>query len=435
MMRKFWYLTFYGLKKKIKAKSFIISNIVIFLLLLVVFNIDSIISYFGGDFNNTTTIYVIDNTNELFDDFNNNFKEFNNMLTTSNNEIVKSEEKRDALDEKIKDNSDIIVEFNYDQENYYSAKIVSESQIESTTYEVIVQSINNAKAKNALIKSNIDIEELNKISSPVTIDRIVLDENKNSSEEQASIMDSFVFPTIIMPFFMLIVLLVQLIGGEINEEKTTRSMEIIISNVPVKVHFYSKLIANNVFVIMQAVLLFIYGTIGILVKNIFSSSGNPGILGTIGNAFDSLSKSGLMDKMYYIIPLFIVLMILSFVAYSLISGIFASMTVNPEDFQSIQTPIMIICLISYYLAIMANMFDGSIFIRVLSYLPMMSFLLAPALLLIGQTGVIDVVISVLLLLAFDFFVTKYGLRIYKVGILNYSTDKLWKRIFKATKKI
>jgi ABC-2 type transport system permease protein len=433
-MKKFWYLVRYGLKKKIKAKSFIISNIVIFLLLLVVFNIDSIISYFGGNFDKVSNIYVVDNTNELFNDFNNNYVEYSNMTaSTSKNKIIKSEESREVLDEKIKDSSDIIIEFNIDQNNYYSAKVISDSQIDNITYEVITQSINNAKAKKALIKSNIDIEELERISSSVDIERIILNENKGSSEDQSNILDSFVFPTIIMPFFMLIVLLVQLIGGEINEEKTTRSMEIIISNVPVKVHFYSKLIANNAFVILQAILIFLYGAIGIFVKNMFSSSSDSGILGTIGSAFDSLSKTGLMDKMYYIIPLFIILMLLSFVAYSLISGIFASMTVNPEDFQSIQTPIMIICLISYYLAIMANMFDGSIFIRVLSYVPLMSFLLSPALLLVGQIGVIDVVISVVLLLVFDLVVTKYGLRIYKVGILNYSTDKLWKRIFKATK--
>ena len=50
---------------------------------------------------------------------------------------------------------------------------------------------------------------------------------------------------------MLIVLLVQLIGGEINEEKTTRSMEVIRSNVSSKVHLYSKIVANNLFVIMK----------------------------------------------------------------------------------------------------------------------------------------------------------------------------------------
>ena len=50
------------------------------------------------------------------------------------------------------------------------------------------------------------------------------------------------FPIMILPFFMLTMYLVQMIGAEINEEKTTKSMEIIISNVSPKTHFFSKLI-------------------------------------------------------------------------------------------------------------------------------------------------------------------------------------------------
>ena len=37
------------------------------------------------------------------------------------------------------------------------------------------------------------------------------------------------------------------VDSEINEEKTTRSMEIIISNVSPKIHFLSKIISSNLF--------------------------------------------------------------------------------------------------------------------------------------------------------------------------------------------
>ena len=40
-----------------------------------------------------------------------------------------------------------------------------------------------------------------------------------------------VFPLVILPFFMLVVILVQMIGAEVNDEKTTRGMEIIISKL------------------------------------------------------------------------------------------------------------------------------------------------------------------------------------------------------------
>lgn len=435
MMNKFWYLTKYGLKKKFKSKSFIISNIIIFVLLIVAFNIDSLISFFGGDFNEKTKVYVIDNTKDSFDYLKENYKTLKISLDDNDDsiELLNSDLSKETLQKEIKDTQDIIVELNTDNENYLSANIITENYIDTLTYQSLIQAINNTKYQKALLNSNIDVEELAKISQPVNIERVILDETKNTEEENMNTIMSIIFPTLILPFFFLIVLLVQLIGGEINEEKTTRSMEVIISNVPAKVHFFSKLVANNAFVIIQSVLLFTYGAIGFFTRKIIGGGVNSTITGEITDALSSLGKSGILDKLYYIIPVTIILMILSFVAYSLVAGILASMTTNPEDFQQIQTPIMIICFISYYLAAMSSMFNGSIFIRVLSYLPFVSFLLSPALLMIGQIGIIDILISIVLLLIVNYVMAKYGLKIYKIGILNYSTDKMWKRIFKAAK--
>ena len=43
-----------------------------------------------------------------------------------------------------------------------------------------------------------------------------------------------------------------------NPEKSTRSMEIIISNVSPKTHFISKILSSNLFVIIQGALLIIF---------------------------------------------------------------------------------------------------------------------------------------------------------------------------------
>lgn len=437
MRNKFWYLTKYGLKKKLKSKSFIISNIIIFLLLIVTFNIDSIISFFGGSFEDKNKIYVIDDSNLFFDSFKTNYQNIKISLNNEDDdkiEIIKSDKERIELEEEIKDTTDIIIELKQVEDNYLEANVITENYIDTLEYQSIIQSINNTKYEVALKNSNIDLEELASISTPPNIERVILDETKNSEEENMNTVMNVVFPTIILPFFMLILLLVQLIGGEINEEKTTRSMEIIISNVPVKVHFYSKIIANNLFIILQTVLLFLYGVVGFLIRNMFSSGISSEITGGIKDVLSSLTKSGVMDKLYYILPCTIILMILSFLAYSLISGILASITTNPEDFQQIQTPIIMICMVSYMLATMSGVFNGSVFIKVLSYIPLISFLLAPSLLLIGQIGIIDIGISIVLLILFNWVLTKYGLKIYKVGILNYSTDNIWKKLLKATKE-
>lgn len=437
MMRKFMFLTTYGLKKKFKSKAFIISNIIIMILLALVINIDVIINFFGGDFDEKVKIYVIDNSNEAFDIFKINYESINISLMDSSNqesyEIVKEDKKLAELEEELDSTSNIIIEFNTDEDNYLNAKIISDSYIDTLTYQCISQSINSTKYIIALNESNIDQEELLKISNPVNIERIILDEEKTADEENINMIISSVFPTLIMPVFMLVLLLVQFIGSEINEEKTTRSMEVIISNVSAEVHFFTKLVVNNIFVITQALLLIAYGAIGLLLRNIFGSDITSSLTIEFSNIWEMLKLSGFVDKLIYIIPLTIILMILSFIAYSLLAGILASMTVNAEDFQQIQTPIIVICTIGYYLSFMANMFEGSIFIKILSYVPLISCMLSPSLLVIGQIGIIDVLISIIVMVVFIIFVSKYGLRVYKTGILNYSTDKMWSRMFKAAK--
>lgn len=432
-MNKFWYLTKFGLSKKIKSKSFVISNIVLLVLIVCIINIDGIISFFGGDFDEKVKIYLVDNTHISASSFTNNFNQVNSSVYTSeevnNNELVLE---NNIKEDDIKGTRDIIVELNNDELNLLSARIISDNYIDTITYQIINQSISSTKYELALKNSNIDVEELNKISSPPVIERVILDEEKNSEEENTNIIMSVVFPTLILPFFMLIILLVQSIGTEINEEKSTRSMEIIISNVSAKTHLFAKILSGNLFIIFQTILIFLYGTLGFLLRS-FTPNVTGGMSDTIKDVLSSLQSSGIMDKLIVIIPITLVLMLLSFLAYSLLAGILASMTVNIEDYQHVQLPIILICLISYYLSFMASMFDGSTFIKVLSYFPLISCLLSPALLMIGQVTIIDVFISIGIMILFIYVIMKYGLKIYKIGILNYSTDNIWKKIFKAVK--
>ena len=212
-------------------------------------------------------------------------------------------------------------------------------------------------------------------------------------------------------------------------------MEIIISNVPAKIHLASKIIASNAFVILQGLILIVDAIIALFIRVFTSDSSINKMIEQVrvSDVFSGLKESGVIDSLAYVIPIMLILMLLTFIAYSLLSGVLASMTTNLEDFQQLQTPIVIISLVGYYLAMMAAMFDGSIFIKVASYIPFISALLTPALLLLGQIGIIDVIISLVLLILAIFLLYKYGLKIYKVGILNYSSTGLWKKMFKAMK--
>ena len=427
MNKKFWYLTKISLNKKIKSKWFIITNLIILLVIVALVNISSIIEFFGGDFEDNTNIIVVDNTTSSYELLEENIKTFSDE---NNITIEKSTENIEELEKTIEDN-ELIVILNSDTNKYLKAEIISNNKIDNLTYQLILQALNNTKTTIGMLASNIDPNILQNIQQNIEVERTILNEELSTDENTDLIMSS-VFPTLILPFFMLIIFLVQMVGGEICEEKTTRSMEIIISNVSPKMHLMSKILASNLFVIIQGLLLVVYAIIAFIISKYLGNSLLDASI-NISTIIDTLKSSGIFDKLIFIIPITLILIIASFVAYSLVAGILASMTVNIEDFNQLQTPIMLISLAGYYLSIMASMFDGSILIRILSYIPFLSVFISPTLFVIGQVTVIDMLISVLVLIAFIFILLKYGLRVYKVGILNYSSNKIWSRLFKAFK--
>ena len=424
MTRKFFYLMKLSFNKKLKSKWFIAVNIILALSLFALFNLNSIITFFGGEFDKPLKVLVYDKTNISYPYLKNNIDSLTSELEDKKI-VVKSVSNESK---KIKDD-EILISLNLD-DNLLKAKVISDKKIDSSVYQVIYQGLNATKQQVFMERLNLDTNTLALLSTNIDIDRVVLSDKK-SQDENMSLVMSTVFPSLILPFFMLIIFLVQMVGGEICEEKTTKSMEIIISNVSPKVHLLAKIIANNLFVLLQALLLFIYGLIAFFIS---SRNGSLNIPSEITSIWDSLSASGLINDIVSLLPFLLVLIILSFLAYSLLAGILASMTTNIEDFQQLQTPIVFILLAGYYLAIMAGMFQGSIFLKIAGYIPLISCLLAPTLYIMGEISILDILIAIILLIGLLYLLIRYGMKIYKVGILNYSNEKVWSKFIKAFRK-
>ena len=424
MTRKFFYLVKLSFNKKLKSKWFIAVNIILALSLFALFNLNSIITFFGGEFDKPLKILVYDKTNISYPYLKNNIDSLTSEL--EDKKIVVNSINKEK--KKLKDD-EILISLNL-TDNLLKAKVTSNKKIDSSVYQVIYQGLNTTKQQVLIEKLNLDANTLALLSTNIDIKREVLSD-KNNQDENMSLLMSTVFPSLILPFFRVIVFLVQMVGGEICEEKTTKSMEIIISNVSPKVHLLAKIIANNLFVLLQALLLFIYGLIAFFIS---SRNGSLNIPSEITSIWDSLSASGLINDIVSLLPMLLVLIILSFLAYSLLAGILASMTTNIEDFQQLQTPIVFILLAGYYLAIMAGMFQGSIFLKIAGYIPLISCLLAPTLYIMGEISILDILIAIILLIGLLYLLIRYGMKIYKVGILNYSNEKVWSKFIKAFRR-
>lgn len=422
-----------SLDKKIKTKWFIVANVIFFIAIAGLVNIDNVVKFFGGDFEETTHIMVLDKVG-VYDTFSATYKNASKYIENlSNTKIEKyTKTKKDGEKEVEEDNDKILLVLDKDKNNYLKVDLISYNGVDALTETAITSTLNEVKGSLVLDKYNTSPKLLEELNTKVDVNKVRLD--KKDTDKYTEQITGVVFPLIILPFFMLSMFLVGMIGAEVNEEKTSKSMEIIISNVSPKVHFFSKVIAGNLFVLIQGVLLVFYALVGLVIRMLISG---PNLLSTIPSEakemVNVITQSGIMSKIGIILPTTLILMILTFIGYSLLAGILASMTTNQEDYQQLQTPIVIISLVGYYMSMMASVFEGSIFIKVASYVPFISALLSPVLLFLGQITYIDVLISLGLMILVIWLLIKYGLRIYKVGILNYSSSNLWKKMFKAVK--
>jgi len=425
-----------GLKKKLTTKWFKIVNIILFLAIIILLNIDSIIEMFGGDFDDPITVYMIDETNTYYELVNDTY---NNLTLTMGNQNVEIKEadkdyktlKSEMLEEK---SNDIILTIKKENGEVV-AEMTSFEYVDAIALQMITNSLNTAKSNIALLESNIDKNELASINAPMNITRNYLSEELDENYEFMSYLSNLVIPMFIMPFFFLLLMVTQMIGAEINEEKSSKSMEIIITSVSPRTHFISKMITSNLYAIVQSVLFVIYLMVGLFIRVQITGSK---IMDSFGDSMSGMLKtfvdSGMLSEILKSVPWIIILLVLSFIVYSLLAGILASMTTSQEDYQQLQTPLIMLIMVAYFVAIMASTYEKSTFIIILSVIPFLSCIIAPVLLLIGQIGLFEILIAIGLLLLTIFILLRYGLRIYKVGILNYSSDKLWKKIFNSIKR-
>lgn len=438
MKNKLMFLIGEGIKRKVNTKTFKIVNIILLIAIPLLINIDTIIKFFGGDFDTATEVYINDETNNLYDAFITTFEQTESFtISQTDIEFKKLEESKEDLENEIKEDEskNIILTIKSDEENLITAELTTYDEIDLGLEQRILNTLNTIRMNIAIQQSNISAEELANIYKSVEISKVMLNTEYDEAAENIKTFSYTLIPIFIIPFFLIVIFVIQMIGAEINEEKTSKSMEIIISSVSPKTHFISKMVTVNAFVLLQSILMLIYGAIGLIIRSKINGTGIIESFGiNLNQVGEMISTSSLLQEVILALPLIIILLVLSIIAYSLLAGILASMTTSIEDYQQLQTPMMILIMVGYYLALMASGFENATFITVFSIIPFISALLAPVLLIMGQIGITEIIISIILLIIVIGLFFKYGIRVYKVGILNYSTSKLWTKLFKAMRQ-
>lgn len=229
--------------------------------------------------------------------------------------------------------------------------------------------------------------------------------------------------------FMILMMGSQYLGQEIMEEKTTRAMEVIMTSVTASAHMFAKVASNMVYIFILIVEGVVFSTIGnFIAKKIFPDS-TLNVFELVKNGINTMleSNGASFDALSFGIVVLLLFLITFLTLFVLVSAI-ASVVTTVEEFQN-SFGIATALLMGAY---MASLFIQSVDIRIiLSYIPILNFFMIPGLLMSGNIGMLTVFISLTLSLLFFILVYLLSVKIYRVGVLNYSSKGVLKVIAQA----
>jgi ABC-2 type transport system permease protein len=409
-MNNFFLILSHSYLSKLKAKSFIISTVIIAAALVLLANFDSIISNFSDD--DTSKIAVQDETGKLYDPLVQQLKTMNSEIELeSTTQSMKEIEKKIESDEL---NGLLILSESPEglPQALYKSNSLSESNV-TGELQVALQNVKSSLAASILELSG---DELALLSGPVAFEKEALIEGAKS-EEELSQARGIVYVLLFFIYFSVIAY-ANMTAMEVATEKSSRVMEILISSVsPVK-QMFAKIIGIGLAGLTQLAVILAVGYFTMIQKK-------DELVGDFfeGFGFESLS----VGVIIYAVTFFL----LGYFLYATMAALLGSLVSRIEDVQQMIMPMTFLIMIGFFISMFGLGNPESSFVTITSYIPfftpMVMFLRVGML----NLPVYEPVIGIVVLLATIIILGVFGARVYRGGVLLYGKSNSYKDIKKA----
>lgn len=407
-MKKFKFLVGFGLKKRIYKKSFIITNAILGILIIGLINIPAIINYFDEDEPiEFTEIVVINETNDA------SYPLENTLLTYFNGPY---EEDQYAISETtIEDYStfwdqsdiDILLVFQGDLSQPDVDVYTKDSQSDSFVLSNIQTFLNDYQG--------INYGNYNIVAPPDTGEEGEIDSETRTFIEG-------IISILILPVFILIIMATQFLGVDIIEEKSSKAIETIIASVPAKIHFLSKILSNLLFLIIQSIVLLVFGAIGALIGRFLLASTD------IENLSLLADLAARIPNWPGILVFTLLFMIFGTLFFLTLAAFIAAVATTQEDYQQFQAPLVFLILGGFYIAMFLPMLGLDNIVKIAAFVPLFSTLVAPIAYATGVLSILEAILALIVLIISVVIFMYFIAPIYRVAILSYEETKFFKRI-------
>lgn len=396
----------FTMRDMIGRKSFRISTLIILILIVVGFNVPSFIQNFSNPDDNTI----------LFVDRDNIFSGSLNTLS-ENSEL--------GYQAEISTDSDETIKQQIDNDEINSAFIIEKTDAEPRIRYIVKNTATISEPPQQII------DQLNSLYSAVQLSKLGLTESELATlipnfdfeieQTESEVVGGNIGVMMILSciLFFAIYFCAFQVSSSITVEKTSKIIETLVTSTSPRSIILGKTIGIGLVGLGQ-MLLFI--VTAILSAYSFLDS-------EILNAMFDLS-----NFTPYLAIITLVYFILGYFVYALLYAVTGATVSKPEDIQAANTPVVILTMISFYLAYFTLMNPTGELNIFASLLPISSPFCMPLRVMMGVASSWDVCLSILILLITCIIVAHIAIKIYSNAILNYGNQRGLKNLFKMYKE-
>lgn len=279
--------------------------------------------------------------------------------------------------------------------------------------------------KDKMMEDVEDKELLAAYNQEVFVENQTLKKQNEISSDKSNLI--FMFVTSV--YFMMLSF-VSGVASEVVNEKATKTLELILTSVSAKTHFYSKLFVGWLVIVMQGVASISYIIFWLLIRSIYDQG--TGVVALVkklnlieikGSNFYSVLMNfdfsfSFFEKIFYIL----IFLLIGILIVQLVLVIVSSFVSSIEEASNIQAPFYLLLLGFYYLVLAINnpheLSEGIGFY--LSFIPFMNMLLMPCRILIQDVPMLQMIISASISLYLVYIILTKGSKVYERGVLDYS---------------
>ena len=408
-MKEMLIVSKFTIKDMIKRKSFIVSNIIFLLIILVGTNIPRILEAFNSDDENSRLL-IVDNDNLLGESLSalSDNKDLGYEISFSSGEFLKSDA-QEALDN---DEYDEIISFKLDGNKIMFEDYQTDMNLSSTNTEVVVNQITSIYYNKKLVDLGLTSKQLEDLDVGFELNNNYLSNSDSGNSTFAMMMFSIVL-------FYAVFFCASQVSSSVTTEKTSKIIESLTTSTSPKNIVLGKTLGVGVTGLIQLVVLLGFGII--CAKMFLPSEILSGVI----------NLSSINFAVWVIIILYFVL---GYALFALIFALTGSLVQKPEDVQSANSPVSMLSVFAFYLAYFSMMNPKSSVSVFASLFPFSSPFSMPSRYMLGIANVWDVVISIGLLIVMCVIIGFISVKVYSNAILNYGSKFSLKDIGKYLKQ-